>query len=158
MAAGDTVQSQVRVIKTTRGGDVTVVAGPFRSARCDKDLIATPIVLNPDQKGNYASGTKLAPSPQAVYNPGEIIEVQFNAAALAEACQYDADEFAIDAVEEDLNTNIPRVRTLNAADQALTGDFTTIVGQYVTGFKYTVPARSKITLTGVFQAAAIETA
>ncbi len=146
------------MFKTVRLGHSKIVAGPFRSARCDKDLIATPIVLNPDKSMPYASGTKMTPAPLAVFLEGEILEVQFNAAALAEACQYDADEFAIDAIEEDLNTNDLRPRVLSVADQELAADFTTIVGTFVTGFKYTIPTRQKLTLSGVFQAAAVETA
>ncbi len=158
MAANDTIQGQVRILKTKRMGHSQIVAGPFRSFRCDKDQIATPIVLNPDAKQNYASGTKLTPAPKAVFNEGEILEVQFNAAALPEAAQYDADEFAIDCIEEDLNTDDIRMRTLSVADQELAADFTTIVGTFITGFKYTVATRQKLTLSGVFQAAAIETA
>ena len=158
MAATDTIAGQVRVFKSVRLGHGKVVAGPFRSARCDKDAIATPIVLNPDKEQKYASGTQLTPAPLAVFHEGEILEVQFDAAALAEACQFDADEFAIDCIEEDLNTGDLRMRTLSVADQALAADFTTKVGTFVTGFKYTIPTRQKLTLSGVFQAAAGETA
>jgi len=157
MAAGDTVAGQVRIFKTVRLGHGKVVAGPFRSVEADSAW-ANDIILNPDKDRKYASGAKLVPAPLAVFHEGEILEVQFNAAALAEACTYDSDSFSIDAIEEDLNTKDLRMRTLNVADQELAADFTTIVGTFVTGFRYTVPSRQKLTLSGVFSSEAEETA
>lgn len=158
MAAGDTINAQVRVIKTDRLGHTIPVIGPVRSVEADQAAAATPIVINPKEGRVYAGGTRLLPAPLAVYNEGEELEIQFSAAALAEACQYDADEFSVDCAEEDLNTGKVRMRTLSVADQELVADFTTIVGTFVTGFLYTIPTRTKLTIIGIFQAAAVETA
>jgi len=160
MAVGDTIAGQVRVIKVFRLGKVDPVLGPLRSVECDAATAAN-IIVNPVKGRVYASGEKLLQAPKAVFQAGEILEIQFNAAALAEAAQFDADVFVIDVIEEDLNSkgsDALRMRTLNVADQELIADFTTIAGTFVTGFRYTVPARTKITMSGLFQAEAEETA
>lgn len=157
MAVGDTIAGQVRVLKTVRLGHSKVVLGPLRSVECDQATAAN-IIVNPVKGRVYAAGEKLVAAPKAVFNPGETLEIQFNAAALAEAATFDSDTFVIDVIEEDLNTGEPRMRTLSVADQELVADFTTIAGTFVTGFLYTVPARTKITMSGLFQAEAEETA
>jgi len=157
MAVGDTIAGQVRILKQFRLGHSKVVLGPLRSVECDAATAAN-IIVNPEKGRVYAAGERIVQAPMAVFNAGEILLIQFNAAALAEAAQFDADAFVIDVIEEDLNTRDLRMRTLNVADQELIADFTTIVGVFITGFQYTVPARTKITLSGVFQAEAEETA
>lgn len=157
MAAGDTIAGQVRILKTVRLGHSKVVLGPLRSVECDVATAAN-IIVNPVKGRVYAAGEKLLYAPLAVFNEGEILEIQFSAAALAELATFDSDTFVIDVIEEDLNTKDLRMRTLNVADQELVADFTTIIGVYVTGFLYTVPTRTRITLSGLFQAEAEETA
>jgi len=157
MAAGDTIAGQVRILKTVRLGHSKVVVGPLRSVECDAATAAN-VIVNPEKSRVYAAGERVVMAPNAEFNEGEILEIQFSAAALAEAATYDSDTFVIDVIEEDLNTGDLRMRTLNVADQELVADFTTIVGVFVSGFQYTVPTRTKITMSGVFQAKAEETA
>jgi len=157
MAAGDTIAGQVRILKTVRLGHSKVVVGPLRSVECDA-VTAANVILNPERDRVYAAGERIVQAPLAVFIEGEILEIQFSAGALAEAATFDSDTFVIDCIEEDMNTGDLRTRTLNVADQELVADFTTIVGTFVTGFQYTVPTRTKITLSGVFQAEAEEAA
>lgn len=172
MAVGDTIAGEIRVVKESRGGDRPIVAGPYTHAECDQ-------AANPD-KAIYHNvgmvlrevGLRVGPAfgagnpkdaPDAIFEPGEIMEVQHQAQALAEAIDFDAAEFNIGVIEIDLNKpkGLPgraRPRTLSVAQTELVANPTSSTTAFVTFWKDTTPDRVRRVLAGFFAVAAVENA
>jgi len=159
MAAGDTIAGSIRVVKEKTLGDRVVVAGRFGASEVDhKDDPENSLYINPNPAVRLPIGARAVKAPLAVFNPGEILEIQHLSSSLQEPADYDADEFFIGIIEEDLNTGELRERQLTVADTELTANPTTSTTSWVTIFKYTVPDRRRIYLAGAFNVAAVEVA
>jgi len=159
MAAGATISGQVRVIRESTLGKRVPVAGNFGSFEVDhKADPENSLYINPNPKGRLPLGAREVKAPGAIFEAGEVLELQHLSAALAEAADFDADEIFIGGIEEDLNTGDLRARTLTAVDTGLAADPTTSTTVWTTFFKYTVPDRRRFYLAGAFNVACVETA
>ena len=159
MAAGNTITGQIRVSKLTTLGDLITVAGNFGSAEVDhKADPENAVYINPNPKYNLPVGARSYGAPQAIFGPGEKIRVQHKSASLAEAVDYDADEFFIGTIVEDLNTGMTRSAQLTVQDTEVSANPTSSTSEYVTVFEYTVPDRQRVFISGAFNVAAVENA
>lgn len=169
MAAGDTISGQVRYIRENQAGDRYVVAGPFASVEMDQDTFNQKKFLNlgllaQAQGASGATGASpfgaanSSPAPEGIFHPGEKLIIQHKSASLAEAIDYDADEYLVSVLERDLNTDIVQQRTLTVADTDLSANPTSSTSEWVTFFEDTVPDRRRWALAGHQKAAAVEVA
>ena len=159
MAVGDTIPGQIRIVKEETIGHRVVIAGSFGASEIDhKADPENSMYINPDPKIRLPIGARAVRCKGGVFSPGEVIDVQHLASALEEAATYNADEFFIGCLEEDLNTGRAHQRQLTAIDTTLVADATTSTTVWTSIFKYTVPDRRRIVLAGPFNVAAVETA
>ena len=161
MAAGDTISGQIRVVKETGIGHQNVVGGAWPSAQLDHLTdIENGIYVNPPKK-NFQLPQGMMPkrAPKAIFSSGEKMHLQHKSASLAEAATVTLSEVQIDTMEQDLNNPKDVVdKTLTIQDTDLSGDVTSSVSAWVTFFTYTVPDRTKMALSGSFNATLLEKA
>jgi len=159
MAVGDTIAGQIRVVKETAQGHRDIVCGPYGASEVDhKADPENSKYINPNPKSRLPIGASSDRAKRAVFEAGEVLDIQHKASALAEAATYNADEFFIGCIQEDLNRNDPRPRQLTAPDTTLAADPTTSITVWTSIFKFTVPDRTRLYLAGAFNVAAVETA
>jgi len=160
MGAGDTVAGQIRIMRLTTLGHTIRVAGPIGQSLVDhKADPENSIYFNPPKGMRLPVGaSSMRTGKKGMWYPGEKLQVQHKASALAEAVVYNADEFFIGVAEEDLNTKDPAPRTLTAPDTDLGANPTTSTTAWVTIFEYTCPDRRRFCLAGAFNVAATEAA
>ena len=159
MAVGDTIAGQIRIVRVKTLGSRPLVAGPYASFECDhKADPENALYINPNPKSRLPIGAKDAKAPKAVFESGEVMEVQHLSSSLEEAGVYNADEFYVSGIEVDLNTNEKRTRTLTAVDTGLAANPTTSTTVWTVIFKYTVPDRRRFILAGSFMVAITEAA
>lgn len=155
MATGDTVPGKIRIMKKTVGGSLVPVVRGIDYDLADKDTTGT-LYINPSRNRNLSENEE-AKYTNVEFHEDEKILIQHLSRSLAEAVQYDADEFDIGIIVEDLNTGDVYADSLNTQDQALGSDPTTSTSDYVTIFEYTISGRKEVGLHSKFRAAAIET-
>jgi len=159
MAAGDTISGQIRVIRETTLGNKIVVAGNFGHTEVDhKADPQNALYINPNPKSRIPLGARSVKSSIGMFHAGEKIIVQHKSASLAEAIDYDADEFFVGMIEKDLNTGNLRERQLTVVDTGLTANPTSSTSLWVDIFNYTIPDRRLLALAGQFNVAAVEVA
>jgi len=159
MAIGDTVSGQIRVVRETVVGERDIVLGPLGSTEIDhKADPENSMYVNPKKGDRLPVGARSIRAKKAIFEAGEIIDVQHLSASLAELVTYNADEFFIGCGQEDMNRKSPRPRQLTVQDTTLTADPTSSITVWTSIFKYTIPDRQRFILTGPFNVAAVETA
>lgn len=161
MAAGDTINGEVRVQRETASGEALVPLGPLSSAMFDnRGDVANQLYVNP-QKAFSApppqAGNRMK-APGLVFHANEVLRVQHQSANLEEAIDYDADEIEISIVDLDLQTGKASPRTLTVSSTELTANPTSDVDEWVTVYQETVPFGHRYFVAGPTNAAAVENA
>jgi len=159
MGAGDTIAGQIRVVRQTGIGHRRVVAGSFPSAQVDHlaDL-ENSIYINPPKGGQLPMGMMPKRAPKAIFHAGEKLHLEHLSSSLEEAATVTLSEIQIDVIQQDLNTKDVIEKTLTVVDTDLSGDVTSSTTVWTTFFTYTVPDRTKIALSGSFNATLLEKA
>ena len=155
MAIGDTIAGVIRIVKEEGGGHRPLVLGATPTSYVDKDETYF-THINPDPELSIARGDHKKVCKGAVFESGEIMDIQHKSSSDEVAGDHDADEFFIEVIEVDLNhPKRPVPRTLTVQDNELTADPTTSTTEWVSIFKFTVPDRRRIALAGMFKVAII---
>jgi len=161
MAAGDTINGQIRLEKEKPSGSRLIPFGPVSANLVDqRNDVKNQLYVNPPKAFNSpppGAGNR-AMAPGLVFQPGEVIRVQHKSANLEEAADYDADEFELSVVELDLNTGERVPRTLTVADTEISANPTTSTSEFVDIYQATVPDRRRWYIAGSLNVAAVEVA
>lgn len=159
MAAGDTIAGSIRIVRELTLGSRVVVAGNFGASEVDhKADPENTLYINPNPRVRLPLGSRAVLAPRAIFEAGEVLDIQHLSSTLEVAGNYAADEFFIGGVEEDLNTRMMRERQLSAPDSTLDANPTTSTTVWMSIFKYTVPDRRRFYLAGAFNVAIVTVA
>ncbi|OFW62219.1 MAG: hypothetical protein A2Y74_09950 [Actinobacteria bacterium RBG_13_63_9] len=154
------------------------LAGDYRISKVDQSGSKKTLVGGLDHLKTVPGGTvggyyfNVPPATRGIGNAGdehrtlmepwhenEVLECDLRANALAEAADYDdVGTVGISVVFRDMNTGRKWFDRLLVGNTGLTGNPTTVVGTYVTTFKYTVPSKRQMYLAGRFEIRANEAA
>jgi hypothetical protein len=164
MAAGDTIPGQIRVRRNKTDGGQPRVLGPYSQNQVDyHNTDVSPeekIYVNTwVQMRTAPSGAQKVKSDRVLFNPGETLLVEHQAASLEEAIDHDDPDLAtIEVVITDLNTGEQFPRTLDVNDQELSSNPTSSKSGWVPIFEFTVPDRQEMLIAGQFGIIAPENA
>jgi len=153
MGDGDNLAGDYRISKVTQSGSKKVLAGGLSYLKTVPGGTAGGYYFNvpPQIRGTGNAGDEHRSMMEPFFE-NEVLEVDLRASALAEDADHDdAGTVGINIVRFDLNTGQKWFDVLLVGDTTLSADPTTIIGTYVTVFRYTVPSKQRILLAGRFE-------
>jgi len=163
MAAGDTIDGQIRIVLEDTQGNRNIVLGSLPQNKLDlvnqtldpneRTYVNTSLTM----RTSAPAGAQTRTAENAVFEPGESLIVQHKSTtASARSHDVDFDAYGIEGVTVDLNRGNDFSETLTASDQEIASNVSESDTEFVDIFKFTVPDRQRFLLAGQLEAVGIE--